>query len=93
MIENLKLFEITENNSDKKKRLNNGIRYLGNKTSILCEIKNLLHEKKLLDKDMIFFDAFCGTGSVSNYLKRNFNIKINDNLTWACIFQLKMLGK
>ena len=86
MIENLKLFEITENNSDKKKRLNNGIRYLGNKTSILCEIKNLLHEKKLLDKDMIFFDAFCGTGSVSNYLKRNFNIKINDNLTWASIY-------
>ena len=61
-MENLKLFEI------EKTRKNSGIRYLGNKT-ILLEIKKLLQEKKLLNKNLIFFDAFCGTGSVSNYFK------------------------
>ena len=87
MMENLKLFEIDKQNDYKEKiKLNNGIRYLGNKTSILSEIKKLLHEKNLLNKNLILFDAFCGTGSVSNYLKKDFNIKINDNLTWASIY-------
>ena len=54
----------------RKTGLNNGIRYLGNKTSILSEIKKLLNEKKLLNKNLVLFDAFCGTGSVSNYLKK-----------------------
>jgi len=43
MMENLKLFEIDKQNDYKEKiKLNNGIRYLGNKTSILSEIKKLL---------------------------------------------------
>ena len=62
------------------------MRYLGNKESILNEIKELLESKGLLQSNYSFFDAFCGTGSVSDYLKTHFNIIINDNLTWAVTY-------
>lgn len=63
------------------------MRYLGNKESITSEIHNLLAEKKLLIPELVFFDAFCGTGSVSDYFKNNFNkIIINDNLSWAVTY-------
>lgn len=62
------------------------MRYLGNKTSIVDQIKELLSKKKLLNKDLVFFDAFCGSGSVSDYLKDEFNIIINDNLKWSVIY-------
>lgn len=35
---------------------------------------------------MIFFDAFCGTGSVSDYFKKYYNVIINDNLNWSVIY-------
>ena len=42
----------------RKTGLNNGIRYLGNKTSILSEIKKLLNEKKLLNKNLVLSFLF-----------------------------------
>ena len=62
------------------------MRYLGNKDSILHEIESLLKTKGLLNKKYTFFDAFCGTGSVADYLKQYYNIVINDNLTWSVIY-------
>ena len=64
------------------------MRYLGNKQSILPEIDTLLEEKKLNSKNYVFFDAFAGTGSVADHLKDNFNIIVNDNLTWSVIYSL-----
>ena len=62
------------------------MRYLGNKDSILDEIKDLLASKKLLEKEYVFFDAFCGTGSVADYFKGYYDIIINDNLNWAVTY-------
>ena len=62
------------------------MRYIGNKSSILNDIYELFEEKNLLNKDLILFDAFCGTGSVSDYFKKNFKIVINDNLNWATTY-------
>ena len=62
------------------------MRFLGNKESILRDIEALLDEKKLLDRRLMFFDAFTGSGSVANYFKQFFDITINDNLTWAVIY-------
>lgn len=62
------------------------MRYLGNKESILNEIEDLLESKGLLQKRFIFFDAFCGSGSVADYFKSYYDIVINDNLTWSVIY-------
>ncbi|MBT9627026.1 DNA adenine methylase [Ligilactobacillus ruminis] len=59
------------------------MRFLGNKESMIGEILKLLGDKKLLDKDYTFFDAFTGTGSVADAVKENFNIVINDKLEWC----------
>ena len=42
------------------------MRYLGNKTSILDKIEELLRDKGLLNQRLTFFDAFCGSGSVAD---------------------------
>lgn len=62
------------------------MRYLGNKESILNEIIELLRAKDLLNQRLTFFDAFCGTGTVSNGLKNYYNIILNDNLKLATSF-------
>lgn len=65
------------------------MRYLGNKDSILVNIHDLLKTKGLLqtkEKNKTFFDAFCGTGAVSNSLKNYFDIIINDNLKFATVY-------
>lgn len=62
------------------------MRYLGNKESILTEISGLLEEKGLLHRGLTFFDAFCGSGSVSDYFKSYYDLVINDNLTWSVIY-------
>lgn len=59
------------------------MRFLGNKESIVHEIKKVLKDKELTDKGLTLFDAFCRTGAVSDYLKNNFNIVLNDSLTWC----------
>lgn len=62
------------------------MRYLGNKESMLSEIEKLLREKGLLQDKYTFFDAFCGSGSVSDYFKKHYDIIINDNLTWSVMY-------
>ena len=64
------------------------MRFLGNKESLLSEIESLLTEKNLLNSDYTFCDAFCGSGAVSNYVKKYFNVILNDNLNWAVIYAM-----
>ncbi len=62
------------------------MRYLGNKESLTEEILDLLKKKNLLIDRKTFFDAFCGTGTVSNSVKNYYNIILNDNLKLATVF-------
>lgn len=62
------------------------MRFIGNKELITKEIKNILNKKGLLNKNLKFFDAFCGTGSVANSLKDSFNLVINDMIKWSVIY-------
>lgn len=62
------------------------MRYIGNKESLMENIICLLNEKNLLGYRYTFFDAFCGTGTVSDGLKDNYDLIINDNLKFATIF-------
>jgi adenine-specific DNA-methyltransferase len=62
------------------------MRFLGNKESIKLEISGLLKEKGLSHKNLIFFDAFCGSGSISDALKDSFDIVANDLLLWCTIY-------
>ena len=62
------------------------MRYLGNKESIMPEINKLLYEKGLIGKKYKLFDAFCGSGAVSDNLKDKFDLIINDNLKWSVIY-------
>lgn len=63
------------------------MRYLGNKESLTDDILKLLKEKGILEKEAIFFDAFCGMGAVSDSVKKNFHhIIINDILHCCTTF-------
>ena len=62
------------------------MRFIGNKDLITSDIFTLLNEKELTNKNLTFFDAFCGTGAVSDFLKDTFNIISNDMLTWSVIY-------
>lgn len=62
------------------------MRYLGNKDSIVDRIEKLLESKELIDKNYIFFDAFCGTGAVSKKVSDKYDLIINDNLLLASVF-------
>lgn len=57
------------------------MRYLGQKTKLLENIENLLKDKGILSKDLIFCDAFSGTATVGMYFKDKYKKVIaNDNL-------------
>lgn len=56
------------------------MRYLGNKDSISGFIKDIMCQKVNFQNNTILFDAFCGTGSMSNAFKDICKIVINDNL-------------
>jgi len=62
------------------------LRFIGNKELLIPEILKVLESKKLLNKNLTFFDAFCGTGAVSDAVKSNFNIIINDYLNWCTVY-------
>ena len=62
------------------------MRYLGNKDSIIPEIRNLLEDKRIFIDNYSFFDAFCGTGSVAEAFKDTYNLIINDNLDWSVVY-------
>jgi len=64
------------------------MRFIGNKDSITHEILDLLESKGLTNKKLTLFDAFCGSGAVADALKGNFDIVINDILSW-CVFYTK----
>src|SRR3989338_1058823 len=64
------------------------MRFIGNKELITPEILDLLDKKGLLNKNLTFFDAFCGTGAVSDALKDSFNIVVNDLLNWCVIYTM-----
>lgn len=62
------------------------MRFIGNKESIVEQIDSFIESKIIADEKMTLFDAFCGTGAVSDKLKGRFNIVINDNLKWATVY-------
>ena len=62
------------------------MRYLGNKELITSEISDVLQKKGLKYMGLTLFDAFCGTGSVSDALKDAFDIVANDNLSWCVLY-------
>lgn len=62
------------------------MRFIGNKESIVEEIESFIDSKIAHDDRLVLFDAFCGTGSVSDRLKNRFNVVINDNLKWATVY-------
>lgn len=62
------------------------MRYIGNKSSLVLHITNLLQRHSLLNERYVFFDAFCGTGTVANAVRNNYDIILNDNLLFATIY-------
>lgn len=62
------------------------MRFLGNKESIVDEIELMLEDKKLISENMVLFDCFIGTGSVSDHLKSKLNIIGNDSLEWCVVY-------
>lgn len=62
------------------------MRFIGNKELISPEIKILLKEKNLLNKNLTLLDAFCGTGAISDALKCSLNIISNDLLRWCTVY-------
>lgn len=62
------------------------VRFIGNKNALKNDIRNFLKQKKLLNKKLTFFDAFCGTGSISDYIKDDLNVIANDNLKWCTVY-------
>ncbi len=62
------------------------MRFLGNKEAIIQEISEFVFDNIKYSDTMIFFDAFCGTGSVCDFFKDKFDIVINDNLKWATTY-------
>lgn len=62
------------------------MRFLGNKESMMPEIINLLERKGLFNKNLILYDAFCGSGAVSDALKGKYNIIFGDMLNWCVVY-------
>ena len=50
------------------------------------EIDSFIESRVESEEPLTLFDAFCGTGAVSDRLKNKFNLVINDNLKWATIY-------
>ena len=50
------------------------------------EIDSFIESRVESEESLTLFDAFCGTGAVSDRLKNKFNLVINDNLKWATVY-------
>lgn len=72
----------------KNDRRDDEMRFLGNKESISNRIRQLLQNQRLLDRSLVFFDAFCGSGSVSDALKDSFYLIVNDIMNWSVLFTI-----
>ena len=68
------------------------MRYLGNKQKIILEIEELILRKVNVSKKQVFFDAFSGTGAVSDYMKKYFKIIANDSLYTPYIYTSSKLN-
>jgi adenine-specific DNA-methyltransferase len=67
------------------------MRYIGNKTRLLKNIKEFIEENKI--KGKIFCDIFAGTSSVGDNFKSEYKIISNDLLTSSyCIAKAKLLN-
>lgn len=64
----------------------NYMRFIGNKELIHSEVRELLEEHNLTGKNLTLFDAFCGSGAISDALKDSFNIIANDALSWCVMY-------
>lgn len=68
------------------------MRYLGNKDSLTAPIVQLLERKGLVKRNLVFFDAFCGMGGVSDAVKMSYDhLIVNDSLRCATVFTLGRL--
>ena len=68
------------------------MRYLGSKESLTEPIIQLLMDKGILRRNLVFFDGFCGMGSVSDAIKASYDhIVINDSLKCSSTFTLGKL--
>lgn len=62
------------------------MRYIGQKTKLLNNIEQLLNDKGILSKGLIFCDAFSGTATVGMYFRDKYkNIISNDNLYFSYV--------
>jgi len=62
------------------------MRYIGNKTKLLDFIDELLVDKKILNKKLVFCDAFSGTATVGHHYKDKYKkIIANDNLYFSYV--------
>ncbi len=62
------------------------MRFIGNKESMVEDIYSFVMENVPIRANQTLFDAFCGTGSVADRFKNDFDIVINDNLFWATTY-------
>ncbi len=63
------------------------MRYLGSKETLTDSIRALLQNHNLFQGNLVFFDAFCGMGSVADSMKSIYShIIINDSLKCSTIF-------
>ena len=62
------------------------MRFIGNKELIVSEIIDLFTECRLAGKGLTIFDAFCGTGAVSDALKDSVHVIANDLLRWCTVY-------
>ena len=60
------------------------MRYIGNKTRLLDNIRKLLDEKHL--NEGVFADLFTGTASVADHFKDRFTIIANDIEYYSSVF-------
>jgi adenine-specific DNA-methyltransferase len=62
------------------------MRFIGNKELIISEIAELLSQNNLINRQLTFFDAFSGTGAISDSLKGSFKLVVNDMLKWCVTY-------
>ena len=63
------------------------MRFLGSKETLTDSIRTLLNNHNILQRNLVFFDAFCGMGSVADSMKTIYNhIIINDSLKCSTVF-------
>lgn len=68
------------------------MRYLGSKESLTNHIIQLLQDKGIAEHELVFCDAFCGMGSISDSVKDIYDhIVVNDTLKCSVTFTLGKL--